>query len=65
MTNQMTRSDLESAYLATVPEIHRESSRKLLASFSDSYLLDRLAPPAKASKRAPRMARHCNDEGAS
>ena len=64
----MSRQELEKAYLAAIPEIYRESTAKLIAgnaeAYSDDYLRARLAPPPKAA-RGPKIARHCNDNGAS
>lgn len=58
----MTRTELEAAYRLTIPEVYRGLS---LTAYSDAYLLARMAPAPKTSRRGPRIARHCNDEGAS
>jgi hypothetical protein len=58
------RAVLEAAYLASVPERHRASTRQLLPGMSDEYLRMRLGP-APRIRRGPRMARHANDGGVS
>lgn len=62
----MSREELETAYLRSIPEDLRECTAKLLPSMSDGYLRMRLQPRHKARKvRGPKMAAHCLDEGIS
>lgn len=62
----MSRGELETEYLQSIPEDLRACTSKLLPSMPDGYLRMRLQPRRKARKaRGPKMAAHCLDEGIS
>lgn len=63
----MTRTELEAAYLASIPADLRACTAAIIDTMSDEYLKMRMAPRRKVriSRRGPKMARHCLDEGLS
>lgn len=61
----MSRVELETAYLATLPQWAADADRPGIGKYPTAYLIGRMLPDPKKSKRGPRMARHANDDGES